>query len=52
MKVLVVDDDEHIIEMIKAALEVKGIEVISASTGLEGLAFILEDKLARRKKNK
>lgn len=37
MKVLVVDDDERIIEMIKAALEDKGIEVISASNGLEGI---------------
>ncbi len=37
MKVLVVDDDSNIIEMIKVNLEIEGFEVICADNGKEGV---------------
>ncbi|MBN1899621.1 MAG: response regulator [Spirochaetes bacterium] len=37
MKVLVIDDDPNIIEMVKVNLELDGIKVISAANGKDGL---------------
>jgi DNA-binding response OmpR family regulator len=38
MKILVVDDDAHIIRLYKEELEEEGYEVVTASTGEEALA--------------
>lgn len=45
-KILIVDDDPDIVESTKVVLESEGYEVISASTGKEGLAKIRKDRPA------
>lgn len=43
-KILIVDDDPDVVESMKVVLESKGYEVISASSGKEGLNKTKQDK--------
>lgn len=43
-KVLVVDDERAIREMLSKRLETMGYEVVSASNGIEGLRFMREEQ--------
>lgn len=43
-KILIIDDDPDIVESMKLVLESKGYEVISASTGKEGLNKAKQEK--------
>jgi CheY-like chemotaxis protein len=43
-KILIVDDDPDIVESMKVVLEDKGYQVISASSGQEGLKNVEENK--------
>ncbi len=44
LKILVIEDEEHIVELLKFNLESNGYEVISASDGLEGLNMVKSEK--------
>jgi len=44
VKILVIDDEKGIVEVIKHALSAKGYEVVSAHDGEEGLKKIMTDK--------
>ena len=43
-KVLIVDDEEHIVELIKFNLEANGYKAITASNGLEALELAKSEK--------
>lgn len=43
-KVLIVDDEEHIVELIKFNLEANGYKTITASNGLEALELVKNEK--------
>lgn len=41
-KILVIDDDPDLVEIVRLALETKGYQVFSAASGMEGLAKVKE----------
>ena len=43
-KILIADDELHLVEIIKLAMEIQGFEVITAFNGTEALAKALEEK--------
>lgn len=43
-KILVIDDHPHIVEVLKRRLEAAGLQVISASDGIDGLQLAREQK--------
>jgi CheY-like chemotaxis protein len=43
-KIMVVDDEEHILELVKAILETEGYEVITAASGPEALEQLKKAK--------
>ena len=43
-KILIVDDEEHIVELIKFNLEANGYRTITASNGLEALELAKNEK--------
>lgn len=44
LKILIVDDEEHIVELLKFNLEVKGYKVLCAYDGVEGFNLAKEEK--------
>jgi len=44
LKILVIEDEEHIVELLKFNLESNGYDVVSASDGLEGLNMVKSER--------
>ena len=43
-KILIVDDEQDILDMIKLKLEAEGFDVVEASNGIDGLAAVQKEK--------